>query len=152
MPLYRYTGRDATGRGTAGKIDAVDELDVARVIEAAGYFVTSIEPAVKPVQLRQQKLSTFAPRVGRRDMIVLLRQLSTLYRAGIPVATGLDILEQQTENKTLRVALRTISIEIREGLKLSEAFERHPKVFPPLITANLVAGEETGALEEVLAR
>jgi MSHA biogenesis protein MshG len=41
---------------------------------------------------------------------------------------------------------------MHEGLKLSEAFERHPKLFPPIVTANLVAGEETGALEEVLRR
>ncbi len=153
MPLYRYTGRDATGRGTAGKVNALDELEVARVIEAAGFYVTSIEPALKPVVSRkgiQQPL--LGQPVRRRDLIVLLRQIATLYRAGVPIATGLDILENQTENKTLKNALRTITIEIREGLKLSEAFERHPKIFPPIVTANLVAGEESGALEEVLTR
>lgn len=153
MPLYRYTGRDATGRGTAGKVNASDELDVAKIIEAAGFYVTSIEPATKPAgSQRGVKQPLIGQTVTRRDLIVLLRQIQTLYRAGVPIATGLDLLEQQTENKTMRLALRTISIEVREGLKLSEAFERHPKIFPPLITANLVAGEETGALEEVLAR
>src|SRR5262245_12670812 len=137
MPLYRYTGRDATGRGTAGKIDAADELDVAKIVEAAGYYVTSIEPAAKPVAAKREQLPLLRQRITRRDMIVLLRQLETLYRAGVPIATGLDILERQTENKTLAKALHVISVEIREGLKLSEAFERHPKLFPPLITANL---------------
>jgi type II secretory pathway component PulF len=152
MPLFRYTGRDSTGRGTTGTLEAQSELDVAKVIEASGFYVTSIEPAAKAALGRKDKIPFFAPRITRRDLIVLLRQIETLYRSGVPIATGLDVLERQTENPTLRGALRTIAMEVREGVKLSEAFERHPKLFPPIITANLVAGEETGALEEVLGR
>lgn len=156
MPLYRYTGRDSTGRATAGKVEATDELDVARVMEAAGYFVTSVEPATAPVRGASKERAGaggfFGPKIKRRDLIVLLRQLETLYRAGVPIAAGLDILEHQTENAALRKALQAISIEVREGLKLSEAFERHPRLFPPLVTANMLAGEETGALDEVLKR
>lgn len=152
MPLFRYTGRDATGRGTAGTVTAESELDVAKIVEQAGYYITSIAPAGVAAASKGVGRSIFAQGITRRDLIVLLRQVETLYRAGVPIATGLDILEQQTESKVLREALKRISIDVREGHKLSEAFERHPDIFPPLVTANLVAGEETGALDEVLRR
>jgi MSHA biogenesis protein MshG len=152
MPTFRYTGRDSSGRGTAGTVTADSELDVAKVVEAAGYYVTSIVPADAHLERRGARRSLFARGVSRRDLIVLLRQIETLYRAGVPISAGLDLLEQQTESKILREALKSIAHEVREGRKLSEAFERRPDLFPPLITANLVAGEETGALDEVLHR
>lgn len=152
MPVFRYTGRDATGRGTTGTVTADSELDVAKVIEAAGFYVTSITPAATATADVKHRRSLFARGITRRDLIVLLRQIETLYRAGVPISTGLDILEQQTDSAVLRSTLKKISLEVREGHKLSEAFERHPDLFPPIVTANLVAGEETGALEEVLRR
>jgi MSHA biogenesis protein MshG len=152
MASYRYTGRDSSGRGTSGTVTAETELDVAKVVEAAGFYVTSIMPADLSSSAAGGRRSLFARGISRRDLIVLLHQIETLYRAGVPIATGLELLEQQTESAVLRGALRTITHDVREGRKLSEAFQRHPDLFPQIVTANLVAGEETGALDEVLGR
>jgi type IV pilus assembly protein PilC len=91
-------------------------------------------------------------RVRAPELILFTKQFKTLIRAGVPMITILQVLEDQTENPKLRRILGTIHQDIREGSNLYDAFSRHHRVFSPLYCSMLRAGESSGALPEVLER
>jgi type IV pilus assembly protein PilC len=62
------------------------------------------------------------------------------------------VLEEQAENDKLKETLAAVREDIEAGLLLSDALGRHPKVFNPLYTAMVRAGETGGVLEESLER
>ena len=67
------------------------------------------------------------------------------------ILRALYVLETQTESKLLRDTLAAVRHDVEAGLLLSDALERHPKVFSPLYVAMVRAGETGGVLEECAA-
>ncbi len=90
-------------------------------------------------------------RVKQADFLLFNQQLSALLRAGIPVLQAIDLLKTRSASATLRAVLADVEEKIRNGVPLSEAFEAQG-MFPKIYTASLLAGERSGALDDVLAR
>jgi type IV pilus assembly protein PilC len=82
----------------------------------------------------------------------MTRQLSTMVSSGMTILRSLYVLEAQTENPALTAVLVDVRKDVEAGLPLSDAFERHPKVFSPLFVAMTRAGETGGLLESSLIR
>ena len=72
--------------------------------------------------------------------------------SGMTILRALYVLETQTESKLLRETVAAVRHDVEAGLLLSDALERHPKVFGPLYVAMVRAGETGGVLEECLLR
>jgi type IV pilus assembly protein PilC len=92
------------------------------------------------------------PRVSRREVVLLTRQLATLLSAGLPLVASVRVLERQASSRPLRDLLSQIRIEVARGGVLSEALARHPRIFPPVYTGMVTAGESSGMLDGVLLR
>ena len=90
-------------------------------------------------------------RVKAGDFLLFNQQLSALLRAGIPVLQSINLLKNRSGSSTLRVILADVEEKIKSGVPLSEAFEGQG-TFPKIYTASLLAGEKSGALDDVLAR
>jgi type IV pilus assembly protein PilC len=90
-------------------------------------------------------------RVKPGDFLLFNQQLSALLRAGIPVLQSINLLKNRSGSSTLRVMLADIEEKIKSGVSLSEAFEAQG-TFPKIYTASLLAGEKSGALDDVLSR
>lgn len=90
-------------------------------------------------------------RVKPSDFLLFNQQLSALLRAGIPVLQSINLLKNRSASSTLRGMLADIEEKIKSGVSLSEAFEAQG-TFPKIYTASLLAGEKSGALDDVLAR
>ncbi len=90
-------------------------------------------------------------RVKPGDFLLFNQQLSALLRAGIPVLQSINLLKNRSASSTLRTMLADIETKIKSGIPLSDAFEAQG-VFPKIYTASLLAGEKSGALDDVLAR
>ena len=90
-------------------------------------------------------------RVKQDDFLLFNQQLSALLRAGIPVLQSIGLLKNRSGSSTLRTMLADIEDKIKSGVSLSEAFEAQG-TFPKIYTASLLAGEKSGALDDVLAR
>ena len=82
----------------------------------------------------------------------MTRQLATMVSSGMTILRALYVLEAQTESKPLTEALVKVRKDVEAGLPLSDALERHPKIFSPLFVAMTRAGETGGVLEESLIR
>ena len=92
------------------------------------------------------------PQVKPGDLTIMTRQLATMVSSGMTILRALYVLEAQTENKKLAEELVLVRKDVEAGLPLSDALERHPKVFNPLYVAMTRAGETGGVLEESLIR
>ena len=90
-------------------------------------------------------------RVKPSDFLLFNQQLSALLRAGIPVLQSINLLKNRSASSTLRAMLADVEDKIKSGVSLSEAFESQG-TFPKIYTASLLAGEKSGALDDVLAR
>ncbi len=90
-------------------------------------------------------------KVKQADFLLFNQQLSALLRAGIPVLQSIDLLKTRSASGNLRIVLADVEDKIKSGIPLSEAFEAQG-MFPKIYTASILAGEQSGALDDVLSR
>lgn len=148
MALFNYTGVDQTGAQRQGTIDAVN-MDVAiTALQRRGLVVSSVDPA-KPALL-QQNIKLFS-RVNNRDIVMLSRQMTTLFEAQVSALRAFRLLASEARTPELSDKLTTISNDIQSGMSISAALERHPDVFSPFYVNMVRAGEEAGKLNETFA-
>ena len=82
----------------------------------------------------------------------MTRQLATMVSSGMSILRALYVLEAQTENEKLAGRVVAVRKDVEAGLPLSDALERHPKVFSRLFVAMTRAGETGGMLDGALLR
>lgn len=91
-------------------------------------------------------------RLKPNDFLLFNQQFSALLRAGIPILQAVSMLRRRSQSAALRGVLADVEDKIRGGTALSEAFAAQGGLFPRIYTASLLAGERSGALDEVLSR
>src|SRR5712692_1122614 len=91
-------------------------------------------------------------RVKANDFLLFNQQLAALLRAGIPILQAIAMLRRRATSVRLRVVLEEVEDAIRGGAALSQAFAAQGATFPRIYTASILAGERSGALDEVLSR
>ena len=90
-------------------------------------------------------------KVKQSDFLLFNQQLSALLRAGIPVLQAISLLKTRSPSASLRAVLVNVEEKIKNGVPLSQAFESQG-IFPRIYTASILAGEQSGSLDEVLHR
>jgi type IV pilus assembly protein PilC len=148
VSTYVFKAMDLAGAKARGEIEAESRDAVLSQLKARGLIV--LEIADKHAS-REISLS-FMERVKAGELAVFSRQLSTMINSGLSVLRALNVLEEQTANKMLRDVVAAVRKDVEAGSSLSDAIERHPKVFNPLFVAMVRAGEAGGLLEESLMR
>jgi type IV pilus assembly protein PilC len=149
MPTYIYAGRTRKGRVTKGQLDAADER-IARIqLKRRNIDVTKLKQ--KPKDLFES-VSFLQPKVTSKDIVVFTRQFSTMIDAGLPLVQGLNMLTEQSQNKTFKRILSQVTRDVEGGSTLADALGKHPKVFDSLFVNLVAAGEVGGILDTILQR
>lgn len=94
----------------------------------------------------------FAGRVRLRDKLIFFRELATMISAGVPIAGSIEILVEQTTNRTLKRIISEVFTRVSAGVSLTNALGEHPKYFDTLALALIRSGEESGTLDVSLQR
>lgn len=152
MPNFRYRVRDRMGKPIAGTIDAPTLQIAGDRLYQLGYLPINIEEERSTDSFDIAKIWLRFQKVKLEELIFFSQQLSTLYKAGLPLLTGLGSLAEQTENKKLKPILEAVRRQIEGGSSLFEAMSRYPEVFPQVYTNMIRAGETSGRLGESLDR
>src|SRR5918993_784554 len=127
----------------------------ARVrLEAEGFRVFSVLPP------RAKGVAAFTgggksgtqSRVKPGDFLLFNQQLAAIIRAGIPILQAIAMLRRRAASARLRMVLADVEDKIRGGMALSQAFAAQGTIFPRIYTASILAGERSGALDDVLSR
>lgn len=93
----------------------------------------------------------YEPGRAKPQVVVLFcRQLSSFVRVGVPVTTAIETFAEQAPNRMLRETYLSIAADIQRGVRLSDAFAAHPKVFPRIVADMVRSAEATGNLDVVL--
>jgi type IV pilus assembly protein PilC len=148
MATYVFKAMDFAGAPARGEVDAESKQAVADQLKARGLVVLDIADKAGSKEINIDLVR----RVRPRDLTVMTRQLSTMVSSGMGILRALYVLEVQTQSKLLRETLVAVRKDVEAGLAMSDALERHPKVFNPLYVAMVRAGESGGLLESALLR
>lgn len=153
MSVFVWEGRTAQGKILKGEREAPSQVAVF-----AWLRTQRIQPIPARIREKGKGLSTeitipgFGEKVKPRDVAIFTRLFATMIDAGLPIVQSLDILSQQTENKTFKKAIQTIKQDVEGGFTLTDALKKHPKVFDDLYVNMVEAGEMGGVLNQILNR
>ncbi|MBU0683438.1 MAG: type II secretion system F family protein [Candidatus Omnitrophota bacterium] len=146
MTQYIYVAKDNSGKVYKGTVESDNEKALRDKLRGMGLYVSSVA--------RQKNVFSFKlkQKVKSGDLVLFVRQFSTLISAGISITKCLYALEKQTVNPTLKTAIGAINSNIEGGASLSEAMEEYPNIFSEFFIALIKAAETAGILDKVLMR
>jgi type IV pilus assembly protein PilC len=143
--IFNYKAIDTKGETKEGIIEAIN-IDIAiSSIQKRGLIISSISPVVDP---KAKRKFFFGGRVSNKDIVILSRQLATLFDAQVSALRIFKLISAEVENDTLRKSLAEIADDLQGGSSISKALSKHPKIFSDFYINMVKAGEETGKLNE----
>ncbi|MDP3947146.1 MAG: type II secretion system F family protein [bacterium] len=145
---FAYSARTQAGEMQAGSVEAVNREAALNILTGHQLFVLSIESMDRPRMA--DKLFGFFNRAKLSDLVIFTRQFATLLEAKIPLGDSLKTLEKQTRNAILKETIQEVSSDIDAGLALSQALEKHGKIFGEFYVNMVRSAEVTGRMEEVM--
>jgi type IV pilus assembly protein PilC len=89
-------------------------------------------------------------KIKPQEIVLFCRQLASFVRVGIPVITAIQTFGEQATNEKLRNVYTAVAADLERGSRLSEAFSRHPAVFPQILLDMVRSAEVSGNLDQVL--
>lgn len=147
MPIFEYQARTREGELRGGVIDTSSEEAALDAIQREGLIVVSLKERPRPSLLETRV--PFGRAVRPKDVVILSRQLATLFEARIPVVDALKTLLGESGRPALRSALAEILDDVTGGMALSQALAKHPVIFSSFYVNLVRSGEESGKLQEV---
>lgn len=135
-------------------VEAAAVNEVRSRLEREGFKVFAITPPKSEglTAFTRQNGARRGARVKANDFLLFNQQLAALLRAGIPILQAITMLRRRSASVRLRAVLEEVEEAIRGGSALSHAFAAQGNIFPRIYTASILAGERSGALDEVLSR
>lgn len=79
------------------------------------------------------------------------RTLSTTFAAGVPLIDALDSAAGASGNAVYRDAINEVRVEVSSGMQMNLAM-RNSSIFPDMVIQMVAIGEESGALDDMLAK
>jgi type IV pilus assembly protein PilC len=149
MPYYlcRIAGEDGRVENRSVLATAADEC--RRSFEAEGRLVLSVRRDWN--RLGNLGLG-LRRKVKDRDIILFNQELVAMIKAGYPILKSLESISARAKNVHLREILIDVAGEVKKGKALSEAFLPYERLFSPIYTASLMAGEKGGNLPASIGR
>lgn len=145
MTRFAYVATDSDGSPTSGTWKAATR-------EAAALAL--YERELRDIQVTEKRsvlrVELTAPRVKREEVMHLTRQLGAFIRAGLPLIEAVRGLGDEAKNSSVRRMMHEVEDGLRGGDRLSDCFDRHPKIFPEFYRGIIRSAELGGELDTVL--
>jgi type II secretory pathway component PulF len=152
MPKYIYQAINENGITVSGTLEA-ESVEVANFMLISRNLIPSkMNEQSKSGDNRWLKAIIGTGKVKVTDLIMFTKQFHSMMVAGIPMLRIMSILQDQTESKGLKEAISEMIQDINQGLSLSDAMEKNPKIFSRLYCDMIKAGEMSGSVPIVLDR
>jgi len=168
MPEFAYKARRRTGEFVQGTLDVPDRGTALMQIERLGLFPVSVDaskgagasktdggtarPAADVLPLFIKTLLHRQRKPKLQELATYTTQLANLLKSGMPLTVALNSMGHlQTKGISLEVS-KGLKQDVMEGRSLSDAMAKQPVIFSDLYINMVRAGEQSGALVEVLRR
>src|SRR5215216_732326 len=148
MPTYVFKGRNRLNEIVVGERVAADRATLESMLRREQVILTSAREKGREITL---------PKIGRekvksKDLALFTKQFSVMLDAGLPLVQCLEILGQQQDNKFFQKVIFQTRSDVEAGMTLADSMAKHPRVFEPLFTNMIAAGETGGILDIILQR
>jgi len=144
---FEYIARTFDGKKRTGLVQAEDSNQVADILSEQQLIPTEIKPhkrSIKPGIFGFMKSRLY------EDLIIFTRNLSTLYRSGIPILRALSIIKIGEPKSYFNQSIMAIKDNVQSGRSLSDSLKDFPKIYPNVYTASVAAGVNSGKLDLIL--
>lgn len=148
MADFVYSAISKDGRHVEGTLTAPSREEALAALKNQGSKPLLIKEAGKAGGKRFK----LGGKVKSHDLVIFTRELSTMVSAGVPLASALDTLGSQVENKTFKNQLALIVKDVEGGTALGDALAKHPSTFTPVYVNMVRAGEAGGILDEIMKK
>lgn len=145
--LYNYVAIDNVNAQREGTVDAGNIDAAIAAVQKRGYTVISIDPIVEKKNIFNIEFNLFQG-VSNKEIVILSRQIATLFEAHVSPLRIFRLLSAEIENKYLQNILNKIVEELQGGSSIARALSSHPDVFSSFYVNLVRAGEESGSLEK----
>ena len=157
MPQFAYRARNAQGGLVEGVLDCADRAVAIRQIELQQCIPIRIDVVGAEPKIGSRDVAAPAParqslKIPHGQLLVFTEQLAHLLQAGMTLDEGLSILEKRLKQPRVQQMTHALHQALIDGRSFSQALSEFPRIFPPLYTNLVAAGEASGALPQILLR
>lgn len=146
--LYKTINKD--GKREEGSIEAFS-MDVAIAsLQRRGLIVSSIKPKEEDDGDILKKIS-FLNKVSNKDIVILSRQMSTLFESQVSALRVFKLIGTEAENPVLRKHLLGVVDDLQGGVSISAALSKHPDIFSDFYVNMVKSGEESGHIDQTFS-
>lgn len=138
--MFKYYAKNKNGEVVKGELDVPSREKASQMVSSMGLYLVSLEES-------KGSMFKLPKKVGKKQICIMLRQMSSMINAAIPIPVVLGILRDDEKNKTLKEMLTHLHKEVLDGTPLSSAMAEYPKYFTPFITNMIEMGETNGRLD-----
>jgi len=153
MPKFSYKAINESANTVSGVIEA-DSLEMATdILTERGYIPSKVtEKRETSRGFTWSNINESITPIKAPDLILFTKQFRTMIHAGVPILSLLQVLENQTENLKLKKIIAAMTLDIKGGSSLYDAFRKHPATFSSFYCSMVRAGESSGELGDVMDR
>jgi type IV pilus assembly protein PilC len=146
MAKFSYQATTETGTKARGVATATSLKTAMAGLVEQGFTVSQLKPkrSVLKFEITKEKLP-------QGELMHFSRQLSAFVRAGIPLIEAIEVIEEEADDKTLRMVLQGVRESLITGDTFSEALRPYETLFPKFYVDMIRAAELTGSLDDVLS-
>jgi type IV pilus assembly protein PilC len=144
--LFKYEAITNTGEKKIGTVDATTKDLAISAIQRRGLIVSSLKE--DKAKRGFSDFSFFGNSIKNKDVVIMSRQISTLFEAQVSALKAFNLLATNTENKELAKVLNVVAEEIQAGSSISISLSKYPDVFSEFYVNMVKAGEESGKLNQ----
>lgn len=169
MPQFAYKARRRSGETVQGVLDVPDRSAALAQIERQGLFPIIVDAskggvaAVEKPAGEKRDLTALLPPAARnflkrkrkpklQELATFTQQLANLLNSGMPLTVALNSMTHLESKGISADVSRQLKQEVMEGKSLSDAMAKQPHIFSDLYVNMVRAGEQSGALVDVLRR
>lgn len=146
--IFKYKAITNNGEQRSGTIEAFN-VDIAiNQLQKSGLIISQISSNEEEKGFKVP-LFSFLNKISNKDIVILSRQIATLFQAQVSALRIFRLLSEQAENPLLKKYLVTISEDIQGGSSISKAIEKYPTAFSSFYVNMVRSGEESGKLDEI---
>lgn len=143
--IFEYKAIDQHNASREGTVEASNIDAAISTVQKRGYTVISIEPIENNTSLFNVEIDWFQ-RISRKEVVILSRQMATLFDAQVSALRIFRLLASEAENPQMKRVLNTVADDLQSGSSISRALSNHPDLFSPFYINMIRAGEESGSL------
>jgi len=143
---FIWEGADRKGQKVTGEVLAPNQATAKANLRKQG---------ITPLKLKKKQKDLFAPKkqpITAADIASFSRMIATMMKAGIPLVQSFEIIGRGHEKPSVQELLLNIKSSIESGTTFAESLRKYPRHFDDLFCDLVDAGEQAGALEEMLDR